>query len=129
VDELRDSVQKLADHWKEEAEKQVELGRKAGSADFVARAEQLQVCEDKCFQLVMEKKYTATTRNVRENLVKGTARYLHLSFIQNAGGEHFSSTQPGKNGRGGCAVEEGGHRARCTSCSLCCSCAGCTGSA
>ena len=43
VDELSASVRKLADHWKHEAEKQAELGRKAGSADFVAKAERIQV--------------------------------------------------------------------------------------
>ena len=41
VDTLNSSVQKLADHWKKEAEKQAEIGRLAGSSEFVARAEKL----------------------------------------------------------------------------------------
>ena len=43
VEDLSSSVQKLADHWKAEAERQAELGRKAGSAEYVAQAERMQV--------------------------------------------------------------------------------------
>ena len=43
MDELSSSVHKLADHWRHEAERQADLGRKAGSADYVAKAEKVQV--------------------------------------------------------------------------------------
>lgn len=41
VETLNSSVQKLADHWKKEAEKQAEIGRLAGSSEFVAKAQRL----------------------------------------------------------------------------------------
>ncbi len=67
VDELSASVQKLADHWKKEAEKQAELGRKAGSAEFVARAEKMQV------RLLMRlsRRFYYTTARVTEGLSEG----------------------------------------------------------
>ena len=43
MDNLSASVQKLADHWRDEATRQADLGRKAGSAEYVAKAEQIQV--------------------------------------------------------------------------------------
>eukprot|EP00955_Chlamydomonas_euryale_P022359 236166-Chlamydomonas_euryale.AAC.1 len=43
VEELSSSVYELANHWKAEAERQAQLSRTAGSAEFVARNEKLQV--------------------------------------------------------------------------------------
>ncbi|GAX73842.1 hypothetical protein CEUSTIGMA_g1292.t1 [Chlamydomonas eustigma] len=83
VDELRDSVQKLADHWKEQAEKQVELSRKAGSADFVARSEHLQE-ENTSLRLSlasMEEEVVRLRKEVTERDARAAASAAHMLAV------------------------------------------------
>lgn len=43
VEQLNESVNKLAQHWKEEAERQVALAKQTGSAEFIAKMSRLEV--------------------------------------------------------------------------------------